>query len=99
MTLNTQKLKVKEIITSIELMASLVEKQIYKSMLALKHMNIEEADIVIKEDDKVDELQKKIEDECIKFIATEQPLASDLRHVFTATKIVTDLESLQISTA
>ena len=54
MTLNTQKLKVKEIITSIELMASLVEKQIYKSMLALKHMNIEEADLVIKEDDKVD---------------------------------------------
>ena len=94
MTLNTQKLKVKEIITSIELMASLVEKQIYKSMLALKHMNIEEADIVIKEDDKVDELQKKIEDECIKFIATEQPLASDLRHVFTATKIVTDLERM-----
>lgn len=94
MTLNTQKLKVKEIITSIELMASLVEKQIYKSMLALKHMNIEEADLVIKEDDKVDELQKKIEDECIKFIATEQPLASDLRHVFTATKIVTDLERM-----
>ena len=94
MTLNTQKLKIKEISNSIELMASLVEKQIYKSMAALKHMSIEEADKIIKEDDKVDDLQKKIEDECIKFIATEQPLASDLRHVFTATKIVTDLERM-----
>lgn len=94
MTLNTQKSKIKEINSQIELMASLVEKQIYRAMLALKNMNIKEADEVIKEDDRVDELQKRIDEECIKFIATEQPLASDLRHVFTATKIVTDLERM-----
>ena len=39
-------------------------------------------------------MQKKIEEECIKFIATEQPLASDLRRVFAASKIVTDLERM-----
>ena len=31
-------------------------------------------------------MQKIIEEECIKFIATEQPLATDLRRVFTAIK-------------
>jgi phosphate transport system protein len=39
-------------------------------------------------------MQKKIEEECIKYIATEQPLATDLRRVFTASKIVTDLERM-----
>lgn len=75
-------------------MTNLVEKQVYESMLCLKNYDLENAEIVIKNDDKVDELQKVIEEECIKFIATEQPLATDLRRVFTASKIVTDLERM-----
>lgn len=75
-------------------MANLVEKQIYESMLSLKNYNIKLADNIIKGDDKVDELQKIIEEQCIKFIATEQPLATDLRKVMTASKIVTDLERM-----
>lgn len=75
-------------------MASLVEKQIYESMVCLKNYDLEKAEQVIKGDDKVDEMQKIIEEDCIKFIATEQPLATDLRRVFTASKIVTDLERM-----
>lgn len=94
MTLNTQKVKIKEINAQIEQMASLVEKQIYNSMLVLKNHDEKESDRIMKDDDKVDDLQKKIEEECIKFIATEQPLATDLRKVFIAIKIVTDLERM-----
>ncbi len=75
-------------------MASLVEKQIYESLVSLKNYDVDKADQVIKDDDKVDEMQKTIEEECIKFIATEQPVATDLRRVFTASKIVTDLERM-----
>ena len=57
-------------------MASLVEKQIYESMVSLKNYDLEKAEQVIKDDDKVDEMQKTIEEECIKFIATEQPLSN-----------------------
>lgn len=94
MTRGSQEIRVKNINRELLSMTSLVEKQIYESMIALKNYDIEMADIVAKNDDKVDQLQKIIEEECIKFIATEQPLATDLRKVFTASKIVTDLERM-----
>lgn len=75
-------------------MASLVEKQIYDSIMALKNQDEELAKKVMKNDDKVDNLQKVIEEKCIKFMATESPLARDLRSIYTTTKIVTDLERM-----
>ncbi|MDU5106006.1 MULTISPECIES: phosphate signaling complex protein PhoU [unclassified Clostridium] len=75
-------------------MASLVEKQILESMNSLKNQDVDLAKKVIKDDDKVDNLQKIIEEKCIKFMATESPLARDLRSIYTTTKIVTDLERM-----
>ncbi len=94
MTLTSQKIRIKEIDCQLIQMSTLVEKQLYATMLALKNHDLEIIDRIIKEDDKVDELQKTIEEECIKFIASEQPLAKDLRNVFTVTKVVTDLERM-----
>ena len=75
-------------------MGSEVEKQINKCIEALVNQDSTLADEVIKNDDIVDDLQKDIEDKCIKLIATQHPLALDLRNIFTATKIVTDLERM-----
>ena len=94
MTRGSQEARVKIINRELLNMASLVEKQIFESMVSLKNYDVEKAEQVIKDDDKVDNMQKTIEEECIKFIATEQPLATDLRRVFTASKIVTDLERM-----
>jgi phosphate transport system protein len=94
MTRGSQDVKVKNINRQLVIMADLVEKQIYESMLCLKNHDVELADNIINSDDKVDELQKVIEEQCIKFIAAEQPLATDLRRVFTVSKIVTDLERI-----
>jgi phosphate transport system protein len=94
MTRISQKSRINEINRKLLLMSNLVEKQIYGSMIALKNHDIKAADEIVNADDKVDDLQQRIEEECIKFIATEQPLAKDLRNVFTATKIVTDLERM-----
>lgn len=94
MTLTTQKAKIKEINNKLLQMGSLIEKQLYESVTALKNHDCNAANIIAQNDDKVDNFQKQIEEDCIKFIATEQPLASDLRYVFTATKIVTDLERI-----
>ncbi|EHI98389.1 MULTISPECIES: phosphate signaling complex protein PhoU [unclassified Clostridium] len=94
MTRGSQDIRVRNINKELIEMASLVEKQICESLLTLKNYDLEKADQIIKDDDKVDEMQKRIEEECIKFIATEQPLATDLRRVFTASKIVTDLERM-----
>ncbi|MDS0524959.1 phosphate signaling complex protein PhoU [Clostridium sp. SHJSY1] len=94
MTRISQKSRINEINRKLLLMSNLVEKQIYGSMVALKNHDIKAAEEIVSSDDKVDDLQQQIEEECIKFIATEQPLAKDLRNVFTATKIVTDLERM-----
>ncbi|GLC32833.1 phosphate signaling complex protein PhoU [Clostridium omnivorum] len=75
-------------------MGSIVEKQIYECIEALVNQDDAQANKVIDNDDLVDELQREIEGKCIKLIATQQPLALDLRNIFTTTKIVTDLERM-----
>ena len=75
-------------------MGSIVEKQIFQCIEALVNQDCDLAQKVIKNDDLVDNLQKEIEDKCVRLIATQQPLARDLRAIFTSTKIVTDLERI-----
>ena len=75
-------------------MGSLVEKQLYNSIEAFKNKDMVLAKKVIENDDEVDELNKKIEEQCLKFMAMESPVATDLRKIFTTSKIVTDLERM-----
>lgn len=75
-------------------MGSIVEKQIQLSIKALINQDTALAEEIIKNDDLADDLQKEIEDKCIKLIAMQQPIAKDLRNIFTTTKIVTDLERM-----
>lgn len=86
--------KIKSLNLELMEMATLVEKQIYDSVLALKTQDIELANKIIKNDDIVDNFQKEIEDKCIRIIATESPVAKDLRNIYTTSKIVTDLERI-----
>lgn len=87
-------IELQELNNDILRMGSVVEKQIYLSIDALVKQDEAMADQVINNDDIVDNLQREIEDKCIKLIAKEQPLATDLRAIFTTTKIVTDLERM-----
>lgn len=75
-------------------MGSLVEKQIYECIEALVNQDIKTAEEIIKNDDIIDDMQKSIEDKVIKLIAMQQPIAADLRNIFTTIKIVTDLERM-----
>jgi phosphate transport system protein len=87
-------LGLKELHYEIIKMGSIVEKQIHGAIKSLVDKDSDLAKKIIRDDDLVDDLEKEIEDKCIKFIAMEQPLAKDLREVFTSTKIVTDLERM-----
>lgn len=49
---------------------------------------------VIDDDDDVDQLELEIDDICLQILATEQPVASDLRFITTAMKIVADIERI-----
>lgn len=49
---------------------------------------------MIREDHHVDEMEEKIDDTVVKLIATQQPVATDLRKILMAMKIASDLERI-----
>ncbi len=75
-------------------MSILVEDNIELSIKTLTSRELELADVVIKNDLKINEYEEKIEDMCIQFIATQNPVGSDLRRIFSILKIITDLERI-----
>ena len=75
-------------------MGSIVEKQIHDCIDALVDQDIDKAQKIMEDDDIVDVMERTIEDKAIRLIAMQQPLAIDLRNIFTTTKIVTDLERM-----
>ena len=75
-------------------MGSLVEESIDNAILALKKQDVELARNIFKNDDVIDDFEKKIEKKCIALIARQQPLAKDLRSISTALKIITDMERI-----
>ncbi|MDD2573909.1 MAG: phosphate signaling complex protein PhoU [Bacillota bacterium] len=75
-------------------MGFLVEEAIDRSIRSLVEHESALAREVIADDDLIDDLELEIEEKCINLIATQQPLAGDLRKIFTALRIITDLERM-----
>lgn len=75
-------------------MGALVEGQTYKALVALMERRAELADEVIKADKQVNDLQIEIDDRCIKILALQQPMATDLRLITSAMKMGADLERI-----
>ncbi len=75
-------------------MGSLVEEQVEFSIRALLEGNVELAKIVSERDDKVDKLDLKIDKQCQRIFALNQPVASDLRLLLAAMKINNELERI-----
>lgn len=73
-------------------MLSLVREMTQKATEALVEGNRVKAEEVIAKDQEVDALELKIENQAVAVIARHQPVASDLRLIFTIIKALTDLE-------
>ncbi|TFU15487.1 phosphate signaling complex protein PhoU [Thermus tengchongensis] len=73
-------------------MLSLVREMTQKATEALVEGNRTKAEEVIAKDQEVDALELKIENQAVAVIARHQPVASDLRLIFTIIKALTDLE-------
>ncbi len=84
----------KQIDTDIVTMGTLVEEAIQKSMTCLQNKDVELAERIIADDEKINRLETQIEDACTQIIAQEQPVASDLRKVITSLKLVTQIERM-----
>jgi phosphate transport system protein len=75
-------------------MGSMVEKALDRAVEALKKRNLTQAHQIIADDVKINEKRFGIENMCIQLIATQQPVATDLRFVVSILNIVTELERI-----
>ncbi len=75
-------------------MGALVEERVHQAVRSLIDRRQEEAEQVIASDKEVNDLQIDIDDRCLKLLATQTPLAGDLRLITAAMKINADLERI-----
>ena len=75
-------------------LGGMVEKAIAKSLDALKNRDLALSEEVIAEDDIIDERRFELEERCIDLMATQQPLAGDLRIIITVLHVAVELERM-----
>jgi phosphate transport system protein len=75
-------------------MASLVETAIERGIEALKSRDVALARQIIADDLNINRARYEAEDKCLELIATQQPLASDLRTIVSVLHITVDLERM-----
>ena len=75
-------------------MGGMVEKSIARAVDALERRDLEASEQVIAEDDLIDSRRFEIEEKCIDLIATQQPMARDLRILISILHISVELERM-----
>lgn len=75
-------------------LAEMVASAIEGAVQALVRADVELARRIITEDLKINEKRYAIEDKCLAVIATQQPMASDLRTIVSVLYIIVDLERM-----
>jgi phosphate transport system protein len=73
-------------------MGALVEDRVHRAIDSLVHRREEEAQRIIATDKEINDLQIDIDNRCLRLLATQTPLAVDLRLITSAMKINADLE-------
>jgi phosphate transport system protein len=86
--------RLREIQDDILAMGSMVSKSTIRSIESLKNRDMDLAQQVIVDDRKVNQKRFEIEEKCVELIATQQPMASDLRIIVAVLNIITELERI-----
>lgn len=75
-------------------MGTFVETALSESMEALKTIDVERAKVIIAKDPSLNHMEEKITELGSKLIATQQPVAKDLRRILASFRIASDLERM-----
>jgi phosphate transport system protein len=75
-------------------MGGMVEERVHRAVHALVHRNEADAQRITATDNEINDLQMDIDTRCLKLLATQTPLAVDLRLITSAMKINADLERI-----
>ena len=86
--------KLREIQDDILVMGSMVGKATLRSIDALKNRDLDLGHQIILDDKKINQKRFEIEEKCVQLIATQQPMASDLRIIVAVLNIISELERI-----
>ena len=86
--------RLREIQDDVLAMGSMASKAVIRSVEALKNRDLESARHIVDDDQKVNNKRFEIEEKCIELIATQQPMASDLRIIIAILNITTEIERI-----
>lgn len=75
-------------------MGSSMEEALVSALRVMESRDAAEANRVIEGDDDIDRQEREIEGLCLNLLLTQQPVASDLRRVSSALKMVGDMERI-----
>lgn len=75
-------------------LAQVVEESIHRAVDALKTRDLEGSRQVVLDDDYIDRKRFEIENQCTNLIATQQPMARDLRTIIALLHITVELERM-----
>jgi len=86
--------QLRELLEDLMAMGHMVANSIDRSVQALRLQDVELARQVIEYDDEINAAQHDIDEKCLVLIATQQPMASDLRTILSTSNIATELERI-----
>ena len=86
--------KLREIQDDVLAMGSMGEQATSRAVEALKERDLAQAKAVIADDRKINRKRYDIEEKCIRLIATQQPMAGDLRSLIGVLNIITEIERI-----
>lgn len=75
-------------------MGKMIEIAIESTVIALMGRDIQAAATVSENDEAIDNMEREIEALCMKLLLQQQPVATDLRVITAALKMVTDMERI-----
>jgi phosphate transport system protein len=80
--------------TQLAEMGGIAEEQLANAIQALTKRDLGLADQVIRNDQQLDELERRVEEKAILTIAKRQPMAKDLREIIVAIRVSSDIERI-----
>jgi len=75
-------------------LGTMVESAINNAIFALNNREMSYVDEVLRLEEHINEMEVKIEEDCLKILALHQPVAGDLRFIVVSLKVNNDLERM-----
>lgn len=84
----------KELLDEVLVLGSMVEEAIQQSVEALRNRDIQASERIYLNDERINQRRYRIENEALTLIATQQPMARDLRFLAAILEVITELERM-----